>query len=234
MQKMDKTLAKKKNCKQKKLVCVSSHLRTAHCTFTDESKLSVYVAFFRGPGECPADLTSASCLLLLRLAFLPRRPSPAELAPEAGSHGRHQTEAATFSVDVTFPRVCRVCREYSCSNCSDKVSNAKKITNKHLTAAHGGGVFFSYLDGRRGTERSGRLAFDSESFWRDTSNATYACNSSRRGRIDVSAARLARFVCTYPLSSSLSLMKCLKVFCVCPFGDRSARKEGGNYIKSNA
>ena len=193
-----------------------------------------YVAFFRGPGECPADLTSASCLLLLRLAFLPRRPSPAELAPEAGSHGRHQTEAATFSVDVTFPRVCRVCREYSCSNCSDKVSNAKKITNKHLTAAHGGGVFFSYLDGRRGTERSGRLAFDSESFWRDTSNATYACNSSRRGRIDVSAARLARFVCTYPLSSSLSLMKCLKVFCVCPFGDRSARKEGGNYIKSNA
>ena len=101
-----------------------------------------YVAFFRGPGECPADSTSASCLLLLRLAFLPRRPSPAELAPEAGSHGRHQTEAATFSVDVTFPRVCRVCREYSCSNCSDKVSNAKKITNKHLTAAHGGGVFF--------------------------------------------------------------------------------------------
>ena len=224
MQKMDKTLAKKKkNCKQKKLVCVSSHLRTAHCTFTDESKLSVYVAFFRGPRECPADLTSASCLLLLRLAFLPRRPSPAELAPEAGSHGRHQTEAATFSVDVTFPRVCRVCREYSCSNCSDKVSNAKKITNKHLTAAHGGGVFFSYLDGRRGTERSGRLAFDSESFWRDTSNATYACNSSRRGRIDVSAARLARFVCTYPLSSSLSLMKCLKVFCVCPFGGHSAK-----------
>ena len=103
-----------------------------------------YVAFFRGPGECPAvaTVTSASCLLLLRLAFLPRRPSPAELAPEAGSHGRHQTEAATFSVDVTFPRVCRVCREYSCSNCSDKVSNAKKITNKHLTAAHGGGVFF--------------------------------------------------------------------------------------------
>ena len=139
---MDKTLAEKKNCKQKKLVCVSSHLRTAHCTFTDESKLSVYVAFFRGPGECPADLTSASCLLLLRLAFLPRRPSPAELAPEAGSHGRHQTEAATFPVDGTFPRVCRVCREYSCSNCSDKVSNAKKITNKHLTAAHGGGVFF--------------------------------------------------------------------------------------------
>ena len=232
MQKMDKTLAKK-NCKQKKLVCVSSHLRTAHCTFTDESKLSVYVAFFRGPGECPADLTSASCLLLLRLAFLPRRPSPAELAPEAGSHGRHQTEAATFPVDVTFPRVCRVCREYSCSNCSDKVSNAKKIT-KNIWPLLIEVVFFSYLDGRRGTERSGRLAFDSESFWRDTSNATYACNSSRRGRIDVSAARLARFVCTYPLSSSLSLMKCLKVFCVCPFGDRSARKEGGNYIKSNA
>ena len=194
-----------------------------------------YVAFFRGPGECPADLTSASCLLLLRLAFLPRRPSPAELAPEAGSHGRHQTEAATFSVDVTFPRVCRVCREYSCSNCSDKVSNAKKkLQKKTFDRCSLRWCFFSYLDGRRGTERSGRLAFDSESFWRDTSNATYACNSSRRGRIDVSAARLARFACTYPLSSSLSLMKCLKVFCVCPFGGHSARKEGGNYIKSNA
>ena len=169
MQKMDKTVAEKKKLQAEKTsLCV---VASAHCTlhfldFIGESKLCVYVAFFRGPGECPAvaTVTSASCLLLLRLAFLPRRPSPAELAPEAGSHGRHQTEAATFSVDVTFPRVCRVCREYSCSNCSDKVSNAKKITNKHLTAAHGGGVFFSYLDGRRGTERSGRLAFDSESF----------------------------------------------------------------------
>ena len=121
---------------------MSSHLRTAHCTFTDESKLSVYVAFFRGPGECPADLTSASCLLLLRLAFLPRRPSPAELAPEAGSHGRHQTEAATFSVDVTFPRVCRVCREYSCSNCSDKVSNAKKNYKKTFDRCSWGWCFF--------------------------------------------------------------------------------------------
>ena len=162
---MDKTVAKKKNCKQKKLVCVSSHLRTAHCTFTDESKLSVYVAFFRGPGECPADLTSASCLLLLRLAFLPRRPSPAEPAPEAGSHGRHQTQAATFLVDGTFPRVCRVCREYSCSNCSDKVSNAKKkLQKKTFDRCSLRWCFFSYLDGRRGTERSGRLAFDSESF----------------------------------------------------------------------
>ena len=94
-------------------------------------------------------------------------------------------------------------------------------------------VFFSYLDGRHGTERSGSLAFwpriDSESFWRDTTNATYSCNFSHKSRIDVSAARLARFVCTYPLSSSLH--KCSKVFCVCPFG---ATPKGLYYIKPNA
>ena len=152
---------------EKTSLCV---VASAHCTlhfldFIDESKLYVYVAFFRGPGECPADLTSASCLLLLRLAFLPRRPSPAEPAPEAGSHGRHQTQAATFLVDGTFPRVCRVCREYSCSNCSDKVSNAKKkLQKKTFDRCSLRWCFFSYLDGRRGTERSGRLAFDSESF----------------------------------------------------------------------
>lgn len=174
-----------------------------------------------------ATVTSASCLLLLRLAFLPR-PSPADPAPKAGSHGR-QTEAATFFVDGTFPRVWH---KYSCSNCSDKVSNTK-ITKKHLTTAHWGGGVFSYLDGRHGTERSGSLAFwpriDSESFWRDTTNVTYSCNFSHKSRIDVSAARLARFVCTYPLSSSLH--KCSKVFCVCPFG---ATPKGLYYIKPNA
>ena len=226
MQKMDKTVAKKKNCKQKKLVCVSSHLRTLHFLDFIDRRLKVvcvYVAFFRGPGECPAvaTVTSASCLLLLlRLAFLPR-PSPADPAPKVGSHGR-QTEAATFFVDGTFPRVWH---KYSCSNCSDKVSNTK-ITKKHLTTAHWGGGVFSYLDGRHGTERSGSLAFwpriDSESFWRDTTNVTYSCNFSHKSRIDVSAARLARFVCTYPLSSSLH--KCSKVFCVCPFG---ATPKGG-------
>ena len=130
MQKMDKTVAKKKNCKQKKLVCVSSHLRTLHFLDFIDRRLKVvcvYVAFFRGPGECPAvaTVTSASCLLLLlRLAFLPR-PSPADPAPKAGSHGR-QTEAATFFVDGTFPRVWH---KYSCSNCSDKVSNTKITKN---------------------------------------------------------------------------------------------------------
>lgn len=173
-----------------------------------------------------ATVTSASCLLLLRLAFLPR-PSPAD--PETGSHGR-QTEAATFFVDGTFPRVWH---KYSCSNCSDKVSNTKitKKTFDHCSLRRR--CFFSYLDGRHGTERSGSLAFwpriDSESFWRDTTNVTYSCNFSHKSRIDVSAARLARFVCTYPLSSSLH--KCSKVFCVCPFG---ATPKGLYYIKPNA
>ena len=171
-----------------------------------------------------ATVTSSSCLLLLRLAFLPR-PSPADPAPKAGSHGR-QTEAATFFVDGTFPRVWH---KYSCSNSSDNVSNTKitKKTFDHCSLRRRC-FFFSYLDGRHGTERSGRLAFwpriDSESFWRDTSNATCSCKFSHKSRIDVSAARLTRFVCTYPLSSSLSTVfkgfLCLSVWGATPKGGR--------------
>ena len=147
----------KKNCKQKKLV-FCRRICTLH--FLDfiigESKLYVYVAFFSGPEECPAEatVTSASCLLLLRLAFLPRPPSPADPATKAVSHGRQgEGAASSFFVEDTFPRVCM------CSCSSDKVANSK-ITKKHLTSAHRGGEgVFSYLDGRHDTERSGSLTF---------------------------------------------------------------------------
>ena len=150
---------KKKLQAEKTSLCV---VASAHCTlhfldFIDESKLYVYVAFFRGPGECPAvaTVTSASCLLLLRLAFLPRPPSPADPATKAVSHGRQGEGAATFFADDTFPRVCM------CSCSSDKVANAKitkKTFDPPLTEEEKV-FFFSYLDGRHGTESSGSLAF---------------------------------------------------------------------------
>ena len=207
-------LPKKKLQAEKTSLCVDA---SAHCTlhFLDfiidrrESKLYVFTShFFRGPGRSVRQwqqwlLPPASS----SFSALPSSPDPLRPTP----HRRRVPMVAKrkprrFSSMALF-------REYDI-NTHAVTARTKfqtlKLQKKHLTTAHWGGADFSYLDGRRGTERSGRLAFcpriDSESFWRDTSNATCSCNFSHKSRIDVSAGRLAPFVCTYPLSSSLQKM----------------------------